>query len=188
VDALIGVAGGIAGVLIGWGLGYLQQQQQQKRAGRAAALLLMDELLHNEGRLKELHELTSVVRDQPVRRQVWDVHGVALYAVASHEDLLALVKAYHVADSTESTSKSLRDALEHEYEAIRELQDRLSAAKSEGDDEQQSQVAEDIRRRAGENVPLLKAARDDFLGRIKTEQLPAVSHARERVARLTGIR
>jgi hypothetical protein len=187
MDAIIGVAGGLAGVLIGWWLAYRQQRQQQVRAGRFAALLVMAELQHNEGRLDEIQQLQMNVTDRPVRRQAWDTNGLALREVASDDDLLVLVTAYHLADSAEYTSKFLRDSVEQADNDLRALRVRREAAEEHGDRDQASQIAEDAHRIASENIPQLEEARDKFLADIGTETLPAVSDAKNRVARLTEI-
>jgi transcription termination factor NusB len=188
MDAVVGVVGGLAGVVIGWGLGYLQHRQQQKRAGQAAALLIMSELLHNQGRLEEIEQLESEVTDRPVRRHAWDAHAVALHEVASHDDLLALVKAYHASDNAEATSKALRQSVHDEYGELATLREQLEAAKNTGDDEKALRIANDITRRASQNLPKLKAALDEYLRHIRTDDLPLVEEAVQRVSRLTEIR
>lgn len=185
MDALYG----LVGVFVGWVLATITEWLRRRREGRAAASLVMAELLHNEDRLQQLIDLKI---DAPigdaVRHLAWDTYGVALVSVIDKDDILSLIRAYHVAQSAESSTNFTRDALEDEMEALRNATEQFREAQRADRDVEMRELGKELERRAKTNVPLLKKAQDDLLDHIRQSVLPAVSDARSRLERRTGLK
>src|SRR5688572_25143203 len=111
---------GLIGVVVGWALAYLTESLRRRREARAAASLVMAELMHNEGRLDQLVELESVVpAGGAVRRLAWDTYGITLLGLADKDDVVALIQAYALAESAESTTEFTRQSVDDEMAILR---------------------------------------------------------------------
>jgi hypothetical protein len=86
---------GLAGVLLGFTLGFAAQWWRERREARFAAALILGELVSNASVIRNIRSGSDLDMLLPVSRDAWERHGLLLLRILRGEPLTVVYRAYH---------------------------------------------------------------------------------------------